>query len=68
MVAAAEQWSPTLDDVNGLRHSVEGWVGAGAIAHAAATLGVTLSIEARTAAKTFESIGNDAMTDGFGAR
>lgn len=81
VVAAAEQWASTLDGVDGLRPSIEDWLGAGAIAHCAADMGVVLSAEAQAAAATFvaterygladwlrgSTTGRELIAKGFGA-
>ncbi|MFE3003100.1 2-phosphosulfolactate phosphatase [Nocardia sp. NPDC059246] len=62
VVAAAEQWASTLDGVDGLRPSIEDWLGAGAIAHCAADTGMVLSAEAQAAA-TFAAAEQYGLTN-----
>ncbi|MFE2500074.1 2-phosphosulfolactate phosphatase [Streptomyces scopuliridis] len=61
VIAAASRWSSTLDLTDGMRPSVEDWLGAGAIAAAAEALGVSLSTEAKAAASTYAVAERDGL-------
>lgn len=61
VIAAASRWSSMLTVPEGMRPSVEDWLGAGAIAAAAAALGVSLSTEAKVAALTYAVAERDGL-------
>ncbi|MGW3956168.1 2-phosphosulfolactate phosphatase [Streptomyces sp. NPDC004752] len=61
VIAAASRWSSMLATAGGIRPSIEDWLGAGAIADAAAALGVSLSTEAKAAASTYAAAEQDGL-------
>lgn len=77
VIASAEHWS-SVGGGDGIRSSLEDWLGAGAIASALSAHGATLSVEAAAAGATFNAFpnlsealrscisGRELITKGFG--
>ena len=62
IVACGEQWS-SVTDAEGIRPSLEDWVGAGALAARLAESGASLSPEAKAAAASFDGAARDGLGD-----